>query len=55
MLSIHFVLNSWLTKQVDPGDCGKGGRVVVRTRRINPSPNGPGVRKAGVDGIQCHQ
>ena len=29
MLSIHFVLNSWLTKQVDPGDCGKGGRVVV--------------------------
>ena len=28
MLSIHFVLNSWLAKQVDPGGCG-GGRVVV--------------------------
>ena len=24
MLSIHFVLNSWLAKQVDPGGCGGG-------------------------------
>ena len=42
---------SWLTKQVDPGDCGEGGggkgggaSGCKRTRRINPPPNGPGAR-----------